>query len=268
MHKSNDHCESVVDAGTACGAAFNEAFSSQIAAFRREARAGSTGQRNLPDGSNKSLDLPMNIFSNAVADNSIEPKSSGWVLPIGAHSSKKSGVVPLERIEKPDPSLPDVWNQPEGTMLDGKCGITGVSNMLRLYGIEKDPAKIDLGRYRSVGPGLRAEKFASDMKELTGGKNFTACTIDDEKQNPLFVLKSHIEAGKPVAIMYMNDSTEAHWVVVTGVGNGVYNPEVIVQSGGAYHKTNWRNLQDQWKRGYGGDYPYVVGDEKSLLKRK
>jgi hypothetical protein len=191
---------------------------------------------------------------------------SGWVIPIGANSSDKKKNVPLEAIEKPDPKLPDVWPHPPSTKLDGKCGITGVSNLLRLYGIEKPPADIDKSHFRSWGPGMRVNKFAEDMRELSG-KNFTARSINDGS-DPLAVLQKNIDAGKPVAIMYMTSPTDAHWVVVTGIKPGSNGPELQVQSWGAYHKVAWRDVQDQWRRGYGGNYPYVVGDQpSSFLKR-
>lgn len=192
---------------------------------------------------------------------------SGWVVPLFGNSSDKKKNVPLEQTEKPDPALPDVWPHPPATKLDGKCGITGVSNLLRLYGIEKPPADIDQSHYRSWGPGMRVNKFAEDMRELSG-KNFTSRNIKDGS-DPLSVLQNNIKDGKPVAIMYMTSPTDAHWVVVTGITQGAKGPELQVQSWGAYHKVAWSDVQDQWRRGYGGPYPYVVGDEASpFLKKK
>src|SRR6185369_16554055 len=101
----------------------------------------------------------------------------------------KKKDVPLVQIDKPDPKLPDAWGHPDSTVLDGKCGITGVANMLRFYGVEKPPADIDLSRYRSVGPGLRCDKFASDLNELCS-KKFKSFSIDDGR-DPLATLQWH-----------------------------------------------------------------------------
>ena len=113
--------------------------------------------------------------------------------------------MPLAPIEKPDPNLPDVWNHPPATKMDGKCGITGVSNLLRLYGVEKNPADIDTWSRRSWGPGMRVDKFAENMSELSGQK-FNSCSIENGKE-PLDVLKENIKDKKPVAIMYMTGAS-------------------------------------------------------------
>ena len=185
-------------------------------------------------------------------------------IPIGAHSSHKKQGVHLTPIETE--GLPHAYNQPAGTDMDGKCGITGVANMLRLYGIEKKPEDIDLPRYRSWGPGLRADKFADDLTELSGQK-FNSKTIENG-ENPLEVLKQNIKDGKPVAIMYMTSPTEAHWVVVTDVKNGPNGPELTVQSGGRYNTVPFKDIQSNWQRGYGGPYPYVVGEGPSKFIKK
>jgi hypothetical protein len=180
------------------------------------------------------------------------------VLPIGGNSGRTD--VLLWATDKPA-DLPEVWKQPSGTKMDGKCGLTGVSNMLRFYGVEKSPDSIDEVGYRSVGFGMRSGKFAQDLTELTG-KKFTAKNIEDGSF-PLDVLRKNIKDGKPVAIMYMTGDVSAHWVVVAGIREGKDNPstEVLVQSGGAYYTIPWKDLQPNWKAGYGGPYPYVVGDE-------
>jgi len=215
----------------------------------------------------QTLAMPMDIYSTGAAGNSDRNlRQESWVLPIGAHSSDKKKEVPLEPIEKPDAKLPDPWQHPDPTWMDGKCGITGVSNMLRLYSVEKPPADIDCSRYRSFGPGLRVGKFASNLSELTG-KNFKSCTID-ANSDPLDVLRNHIKEGRPVAIQYMTGPTTAHWVVVTGITDGKDGAHLQVQSWGAYYKVNWNDVQDQWRRGYGGPYPHVVGDEASPLLKK
>ncbi len=183
-----------------------------------------------------------------------------WVLPIGANSDDKKKGVPLELIDKPE-SLPKPWDPPPSTKMDGKCGITGVSNMLRLYGVEKAPADIDLAEYRSWGPGLRSDKFASDLNKLSD-KKFSSHSIENGS-DPLKVLSDNIKDGKPVAIMYMTSPTNAHWVVVTDVKEGKDGAELTVQSWGNYYKVPFKDIKDQWERGYGGPYPYVVGDEAS-----
>jgi hypothetical protein len=189
-----------------------------------------------------------------------------WVLPIGANSDDKKKDVPLDQIDKPDACLPDAWNHPPSTKMDGKCGITGVANMLRFYDIEKDPKDLDYSRYRSFGPGLRINKFSENLNELSG-KKFNSCCIDDGS-DPLDVLRKNVKDGKPVAIQYMTSPTNAHWVVVTGVTEGKNGAELQVQSWGAYHKVEWDKIKDNWKRGYGGPYPYVVGDEASPKMKK
>ncbi len=212
------------------------------------------------------LNMPMDIYSAAKGTTDGNVRGESWVLPIGANSSDKKKDVPLEPIEKPDSKLPEPWQHPASSRLDGKCGITGVSNMLRFYGMEKPPADIDCSRYRSYGPGLRVDKFASNLRELSG-KNFESCSIDDGRE-PLEVLRKHINAGRPVAIQYMTGPTNAHWVVVTGIKDEKGGAQLEVQSWGAYHKVNWHDIQDQWRRGYGGPYPHVVGDEKSPVLKK
>jgi hypothetical protein len=207
----------------------------------------------------------MDIYSSAGKDKD-NPRGDVWVLPIGANSDDKKKDVPLEQIDKPDPKLPDAWGHPPSTRLDGKCGITGVSNMLRLYNIEQPPGDIDCSRYRSYGPGLRVDKFASNLRELSG-KNFDSCSIEDGS-DPLDVLRKHIKEGRPVAIQYMTSPTNAHWVVVTGISEGKDGTHLQVQSWGAYHKVKWQDVQDQWRRGYGGPYPHVVGDEASPHLKK
>jgi hypothetical protein len=219
------------------------------------------------------FELPQEVSASRTADETWTNLASniwskdGWVLPIGAHSSDKKNDVALEPIDKPDPKLPDAWGHPPSSRLDGKCGITGVSNMLRFYGSETPPGDIDCSKYRSFGPGLRVDKFASNLRELSG-KNFQSGSIDGDC-NPLDVLRKHVNEGKPVAIQYMTGATNAHWVVVTGVKDDKDGTHLEVQSWGGYHKVNWNNVRDQWRRGYGGPYPYVVGDEASpLLKKK
>jgi hypothetical protein len=190
-----------------------------------------------------------------------------FVLPIGPNGEKPKDV-PLKEIDKPDPKLPDAWNHPESSTLDGKCGITGVCNMLRLYGIEKEPKDIDKSEYRSVGPGLRVRQFRDDLNELSPDKKFTRGTIDNDA-DALKTLKGFIDDGKPVAIQYMTGRTNAHWVVVTGITEGKDGPELQLQSWGKYYQVPFKDIQDQWKRGWGGDYPYVVGNEPSpFLKKK
>jgi hypothetical protein len=190
---------------------------------------------------------------------------TGYTLPIGANDKSKKNGPALAPIEKPDPKLPEVWAHPPSSTLDGKCGITGCANMLRLYGKEKDPADLDQRRYRSWGPGLRSDKFAENLTELSG-KTFTSKTVDDGK--PLETLRGHLKAGKPVALQYMTDSTDAHWVVATGIRDTPDGPKVQVQSWGQYYEADWKELEPAWKRGYGGPYPYVVGNDASKLLPK
>ena len=185
----------------------------------------------------------------------------------GSPGARKQGEVQLTPIAKPDPSLPDVWDQPDGTKMDGKCGITAVSNMLRFYGIKKDPKDIDKPEYRSWGPGLRRDKLAEDLESLSD-KGFSSKNIEDD--DPLEVLRGHIRSGKPVAIQYMTHyetSTEAHWVVVVDISDGE-DPYLTVQSGGRYQKVRWSDIKDPWRRGYGGPYPYVVGNDPSEILLK
>lgn len=220
---------------------------------RSPGKATSSGTEFLP---NLQIDLPKWLG----IDN---------VIPIGAHGSKSKNVD-LQPISKPE-GLPDAWSHPPtksllGISLDGKCGITGVSNMLRLYGIEKNPAEIDKSEYRSVGPGMRADKFADNLTELSKQK-FTSKTIENGEK-PLDVLKQNLKDGKPVAIMYMTGSTEAHWVVVTGVKEGKDGPELTLQSWGGYRSVPFKNIQQNWARGYGGPYPYVVGEGSSRYLKK
>jgi len=194
---------------------------------------------------------------------------SDWSVPIGANSGDKQKSPLLILTDKPGPRFPDVWKQLDGTIMDGKCGVTGVANMLRLYGIEKDPKDIDKSQYRSWGFGLGASKFAEDMTALGDGKKFSARQIDDSKEDPLKVLRDNLAAGKPVAICYMTGRLEAHWVVVTGVNEGQDGPQLTVMSSGNYFTMKWNEVKYQWSRGWGGPYPYIVGDTPcDLLTKK
>ncbi|MBL8871499.1 MAG: hypothetical protein JNK90_17115 [Planctomycetaceae bacterium] len=181
--------------------------------------------------------------------------------------------VQLIRTEKPK-GFPDAWDHPQDTsLLDGKCGLTAVSNLLRLYGIEVDPKDIDQAKYRSWGPGLRRDKFAEDMNVLAEGKGFESKCIE-EGVDALGVVESYLADGKPFAIMYMTNkkspSVEAHWVVVVAIlpSEEPKNPKLIVQSWGEYHEVEWNEIAGSWKRGYGGDYPHVVGDSSSPYLKK
>ncbi|NJL99049.1 MAG: hypothetical protein HC924_09655 [Synechococcaceae cyanobacterium SM2_3_2] len=167
---------------------------------------------------------------------------------------------PLTRIPKPQANWPDTWDQPCGTLMDGKCGLTAVANMLRWYGAEISPKSLDKRRYRSWGPGLRRDKFAEDMNQLWPGSGFQSRDIPNG-YCPLRILRGHINAGRPVAINYMTNSLAAHWVVVVQVSDEEDNPLLVVQSGGGYHQTRWLDIQDAWRRGWGGEYPHVVGSQ-------
>lgn len=222
---------------------------------------GNSVTNGLGDAVNKGLGDPAKYYLDISPIN-----ERGWTIPIGAHSDnqKKQGV-PMTEIAKPNAKLPDVHNHPESSKLDGKCGITGVSNMLRFYGVEKNPGDIDTWSRRSVGPGMRRDKFAENCSELTD-ETFNSRNI--ENGDPLDVLKGHIKDGKPVAIMHMTGSTEAHWVVVTDVKDTADGTKLTVQSWGRYYEVNWNDLKHQWERGYGGPYPHVVGDKASEVLKK
>jgi hypothetical protein len=189
----------------------------------------------------------------------------GWTIPIGAHSDDKKKGVPLTPIEKPNSKLPDAWNHPESTKMDGKCGITGVSNLLRFYGVEKAPGDIDTWSRRSWGPGMRVDKFTENVGELSGA---TFHSRNIEEGDALDVLRGHIKDNKPVAIMYMTGPSNAHWVVVTNVTDTKDGPKLTVQSWGGYHEVPWKDIQDNWRRGYGGPYPHCVGDKASEVLKK
>jgi hypothetical protein len=191
-----------------------------------------------------------------------------WTLPLGANSANKKKTVPMEAMDKPDDKLPNAWEQPAASFMDGKCGITGVSNMLRFYGVEKDPKELDSYDYRSWGPGLRADKFRDNLNTLSGKNNFSAASLS-KTDDALATLRKNLNEGKPVAIQFMTDSTNAHWVVVTGINDEKSGPELQVMSWGSYYKIKWSDLDDPWKRGYGGPYPHVVCDNGSeILKRR
>lgn len=164
----------------------------------------------------------------------------------------------------PTPTLPaSVWNHPKSTLMDGKCGTTAVSNMLLLYGIKQSPASIDLSKYRSWGPGMRRDKLAENLNTLSGKKFFSRSL--PEGSDPLASLRSHLIAKKPVAVQYMiydTTSIEAHWIVVVKVESGT-NPAVYCITWGGYRSMPWSDLKDRWRRGYGGPYPHVVGQETS-----
>ena len=194
------------------------------------------------------------LSDGKIIDHETQPE---WVVPIGAHGNTKNSVK-LIPIDKPE-QMPDVWNQPRATRMDGKCGITANSNLLRLYGIEKSPSSLDIRKYRSWGPGLRCDKFASNMSELSGIE-FKDKTIKGQEK-PIDVLKDLVKNGKPVAIEYMTGTTTAHWVIVTDVKDTKEGPELTVQSWGRYYKVKFSEIDDAWKRGYGGPYPYVVADK-------
>ena len=206
------------------------------------------------------------LTEKKIADDLFGKITIDWALPIGGNSDNKKQGVPLERIDKPDAKLPDPWSHPESSAMDGKCGITGVSNMLRLYGAEKSPGELDTFENRSWGFGMRADKFAENLSAQSG-KKFTARKIDDGG-DALDTLRQSIKDGKPVAIQYMTGPLDAHWVVVTGVSEDKANPKLTVQSWGEYHQVSWKNIEDQWKRGYGGPYPYVCGDESSPILKQ
>lgn len=189
-----------------------------------------------------------------------------WTIPIGANSDNKKKSVPMEEIKKPEDQLPNAWEQPAASFMDGKCGMTGVANMLRFYGVEKDPKELDSYDYRSWGPGMRADKFKENLN-LLSEKNFSAYSLS-EADDALATLRKHINEGKPVAIQFMTGPTNAHWVVVSGIKDEKSGPELQVLSWGTYYKIKWDDVAEAWKRGYGGPYPHVVCDSASnLLKR-
>lgn len=179
----------------------------------------------------------------------------------GAHSDDKYKDANLTEIPKPDPKLPDSWAPPPSTRMDGKCGLTGVSNMLRFYGVEKNPKDIDERQYRSWGPGMRADKFAENLTTLSG-KQFHSKSLP-EGTEPLQYLRDTLKEGKPVAIQYMTSPTKAHWVVVTGVKDTPEGVKLQCQSWGGWYESKWDDIKGPWQRGYGGPFPHVVGDEKS-----
>lgn len=227
-----------------------------------------TSGRGAASGSVSDSEAVNTILVLLPLEFSAEPGEQ-FVIPVGAHSKDKKKNVPLEPIEKPDPKLPDVWNHPPATWADGKCGITGVANMLRLYGVERDPAGLDTSDHQNWGPGLRMSQFGANMNDCCGGKKFKSCTIDSDKEDPYKVLKGHIDQGKPVAIEYMTGALNAHWVVVTGIKEGgKEGPELTVQSWGRYYKVKWNDIKSNWERGWGGPYPHVVGDEPSPFLKK
>lgn len=186
------------------------------------------------------------------------------VLAAAPARAEKVPEPKLVPVAKPGSRWPDPWEQPGGTLLDGKCGLTAVSNMLRLYGKEVSPKSIDKSTYRSWGPGLRRDKFAEDMNRLSKSKSFESRAI--KKGDALGTLRGHLDAGRPVAIMYMTGRVSAHWVVVCKVEA---DGSLIVQSWGRYYRVAWSEIQGPWRRGYGGDYPHVVGKGPSpFLARK
>lgn len=189
-----------------------------------------------------------------------------FTIPLGANSDYKKKSVPMEEISKPENRLPDAWEQPAASFMDGKCGITGVANMLRMYGVEKDPKELDSYDFRSWGPGMRSDKFKENLN-LLSQKNFSACSLSATADG-LATLRKHLDEGKPVAIQFMTGPTNAHWVVVSGIKDEKNGTELQVMSWGAYYKIKWDDLAEPWKRGYGGPYPHVVCDSASnLLKR-
>lgn len=234
----------------------------------RTAEAGTGSRLSKPGaGSSQTLDLPdLKLF-----DSLIPAVAADWQVPFGAHSKDKKTGVNLEPIDKP-PGMPDVHNHPASTKFDGKCGITGVCNMLRLYGVEKDPGKEDTYESHSWGPGMTIDKFAENLSRLSG-KTFKSGSVDGDSNAALDVLKNNLKDGKPVAICYQCEGKTAHWVVVTGINEGKDGPELTVQSWGQYHKVKWDAIKDHWKQGYGlpilsGNYPYVVGDEAAPALKK
>lgn len=200
--------------------------------------------------------------------NSIKDSLPAIILT-GGNGSKNKDSVALHDTEAPE-GLPKPWDQPPPADLDGKCGITGVSNMLRFYDVDKDPKELDqYSRFRSWGTGMRKAKFAESVTELSG-KQFSAHNVGNN-ENPLEVLRKNINDGKPVAICYNKHTDDAHWVLITGMKEGKDGVELTVQSWGGYKKVAWNDIKDAWSRGYpnSGAYPYVVGNESSpYLKKK
>jgi len=234
----------------------------------RTAEAGTYSWQNSPAvGNRQTLDLPDLQLFDALKT----VGASDWEMPFGAHSKNKKTGVNLEPIDKP-PGMPNVYDHPASTRFDGKCGITGVCNMLRLYGVEKDPATEDTYESRSWGPGMTIDKFAENMSRLSG-KTFKSGSVDGDSNAALDVLRNNLKDGKPVAICYQCEGKTAHWVVVTGINEGKDGPELTVQSWGRYYKVKWDDIKDHWKQGYGlpllsGNYPYVVGDEAAPALKK
>lgn len=246
--------EDTTQASTSCAVALSQSFSDQSAVGQIGNSIKDTVQKVLPD---LQIDLPKILGVDGT-------------IPFGAHS-KGLGNVPLHELGKTIDGMPGVWDHPPqktflGISLDGKCGVTGVSNMLRLYDIEKNPKDMDGFWDRSTGPGMRANNFAGLLTKYSGQK-FSAKTIENG-ENPLDVLKESLKDGKPVAIMYMMDNKNAHWVNVTAVKDGPNGPQLTVQSWGKYYNVDFKDIKANWKEGYGGPYPYVVGTEPSSYLKK
>jgi hypothetical protein len=136
--------------------------------------------------------------------------------------------------------------------------------MLRFYGVEKDPKDLDKDGESDSTPGMRAGTVAKNISKVSG-KKFEAKSISGDA---LSTLRGYLNEGKPVAVLYMTGVLEAHWVVVTNVEDGKDGTVLTLQSWGDWYTVKWTDFEYQWKRGWGGPYPHVVGDEASPVLRK
>ena len=187
-------------------------------------------------------------------------------IPFGERSNGEKKDAAFTPTSKPNPRFSDPWEQPSPRKWDGRWGVTACSNLLRFYGVEKPPNGLEDTGVENIGPGMWASTLAKNLQDVAG-KTFRAKTLDGSA-DALAALRGYLDEGKPVAVMYKQDVSVAHWVVVTNVDDGADGPVLTLQSSGDWYTVAWKAFQDRWKRADGGPYPHVVGDEPSQVMRE
>jgi hypothetical protein len=178
---------------------------------------------------------------------------------VGETSDAYTGrLATLEPTSRPR-GAPESWNQPdsEGVLgQNGYCGATAAANLLRWYGREVSPRQaINDGCWSYIGtrPSTLAAYLRNKHPDLDCRYGTMAWNAD-ALQN----LKNALAGGRPVVIEFMTGGLNAHWVTVIGVRGEGANTSLVVESWGGYYTVKWNDIQDAWRRAWGGYYPYIM----------
>ena len=180
--------------------------------------------------------------------------------PIGesAESAYSGRLATLTQINRPS-GVVDSWSQPDSEGIlgqNGYCGATAASNLLRWYGRDVSPRQaIDGGCWSYIG--TRAPTLANYLREKQPDLGCWYGTMSWDA-DALTNLRTALAGGRPVVIQFMTGALNAHWVTVIGVRGAGADPTIVVMSWGGYYTTQWSDLQNAWRRAWGGYYPYVM----------